>query len=263
MSTLHIRIEQDLYDQIKAISKSIDVSISDSINAYLRAVVQTNSLSINTRLTAPQLAPQPAPVTPAVQLKTVEPKKPQPETKADEKESTEQPQPIEKPPVAVEKPAEKPPVAVEKVAGKKIQKPRPNRAIPIPELDPATSLVSKLVTLICSIPDGLLSTWEDLEWAIGGENGAVEKPLHDEWPRTVRIPTGTDSEAGQGKSVAVPYWRVLSWAGSTKGEVTCNRDLREAMLAAEGHELVTTGRGMRIVRGYKAKLVRWETPSQK
>jgi len=245
MSTLHIRIEQNLYDQIKAISKSNDISVTDSINAYLRAVVMTNSLSINTRLTAPQLAPQPAPVTPAVQLKTVEPKKPQPETKADEKESAEQPQPIGKPPVEEEK-----------VAETRHSK-RQNRAIPIPELDPATSLVSKFVTLICTIPDGLLTTWEDLEWAIGGTDGAVEKPLHDEWPRTVTIPTEADSEAGQGKQVAVPYWRVLSWAGSTKGEVTCNRYLREAMLAAEGHELVTTGRGMRVVRGYKGKLVEW------
>ncbi len=152
-------------------------------------------------------------------------------------------------------------MAVEKVGWKKIEKPRPNRAIPIPELDSATPLVSKFIALICSIPDGLLTTWEDLEWAIGGENGAVEKPLHDEWPRTVTIPTEADSEAGQGKSVAVPYWRVLSWAGSTKGEVTCNRDLREAMLAAEGHELVTTGRGMRIVRGYKSKLVKWVHPA--
>ena len=50
MSTLHIKIEQDLYDQIKAISKSKDVSVSDSITAYLRAVVQTNSLSVNTQL---------------------------------------------------------------------------------------------------------------------------------------------------------------------------------------------------------------------
>ena len=241
MSTLHIRIEQDLYDQIKAISKTKDVSVSDSINAYLKAVVMTNSLSINTRL----YAPQPASVTPAVQLKIVEAKKQQPETKADEKESTEQLQPVEKPPVAVEKVAEKK---------------RPNRAVPIPELDPATSLVSTFIQLICAIPDGLLSTWEDLEWAIGGENGAVEKPLHDEWPRTVTIPTEADSEAGQGKQVAVPYWRVLSWAGSTKGEVTCSRDLREAMLAAEGHELVTTGRGMRVVRGYKGKLVEWIHP---
>ena len=252
MSTLHIRIEQDLYDKIKALSKSNDISVTDSINAYLKAVVMTNSLSINTQLSAPLPTP-PSPTEQGVQLKTVEPKKPQPETKADEKESTEQSSP--------DRPVEKPPVeevAVEKVAEKK----RPNRAIPIPALDQATSLVSKFISLICTIPDGLLTTWEDLEWAIGGENGAVEKPLHDEWPRTVTIPTETDSEAGQGKQVAVPYWRVLSWAGSTKGEVTCNRDLREAMLAAEGHELVTTGRGMRIVRGYKSKLVKWETSPQ-
>ena len=193
-----------------------------------------------------------------VPLELIQPEKPQPETKDDEKEP-EQPspeRPVEKPPVEEEKSAEKPPVAVEKVAEKK----RPNRAIPIPELDSATPLVSKFVSLICTIPDGLLSTWEDLEWAIGGTDGAVEKPLHDEWPRTVTIPTGTDSEAGQGKQVAVPYWRVLSWAGSTKGEVTCNRDLREAMLAAEGHELVTTGRGMRVVQGYRGKLVEWKKP---
>ena len=263
MSTLQIRIEQDLYDQIKAISKSNDISVSDSINAYLRAVVQTNSLSVNTQLSG---APAPTPTAPTkqgVQLKMVEPKKrkadtfsqvplgliqpekPQPEMKVDGKdEQPEQP--------------EEPTLVPIKLDEKKSSK-RVSRQVQIPELK--GTLVNKFITLICSIPDGFLSTWEDLEWVIGGEDGAVEKPLHDEWPRTVTIPTEADSEARQGKSVAVPYWRVLSWAGSTKGEVTCNRDLREAMLAAEGHELVTTGRGMRVVRGYRGKLVEWIHPA--
>ena len=68
------------------------------------------------------------------------------------------------------------------------------------------SLVDKFVSLICSIPDGMLSTWEDLEDLLSQKTGTeVKKPLHDDWPKTTTL-----AGHGEERVVAIPYWRVLS-----------------------------------------------------
>ena len=251
-TTIHIKIEPELYSAIKAISADKGVSVSDSVIAYLRTVAETNSLAIeNTILRGAPAGTQlglPAP-SPRKRKKRADNLSQVPTSKEPSAESPDVPAPVEeqaaepkRPEAANEKPEEA--VAEQPEAAEK------NVVVPVPPL--SGTPVERFVSLICSIPDGLLSTWEELEEIIG-----IGKPLHSEWPRSIRIHSSTASEGGKegAREVAIPYWRVLGRAGSTKGDVTC---LREMMLTAEGHEIVTVGRGMREVKGYKKKLVKWE-----
>ena len=248
MSVIRITVEDELYQAMKEISRVKGISVSASIAAYLRAVVETNSLAINTSLPS-----VPRRSSDKEQMKKEEPKAqpekdapPEPEAPVKEEASPE-PVPDDR---AVSADAEEAAVpAEETAAGRKSGRTLVKAEAAIPPLE-GLSAVEKFIALICLIPDGFLSTWEDLETAIGSD-----KPLHDEWPKTTAI-----TEGGEVRKVAIPYWRVLSWRGSTKGELTCSRDLRETMLTAEGHEVITTGRGIKVVRGYRHKLVKWKSP---
>ena len=187
MSTMiRINIEDELYNAVKSITEEKDISISDSIVAYFRAVVQTNSLAIDTSLTsAPR---QYSFEQPMLQMKMDVQKAPRKmKTPPD---FTQVPLPTEEPAIA---PEEEPSIIPVSVAE------RAPRQVTIPEL--TGSPVDKYITLICSIPDGLLSTREDMEAVVSSP-----KPLHDEWPRTIQL----RNDDGEEKVVAIPYWRVLS-----------------------------------------------------
>lgn len=121
--------------------------------------------------------------------------------------------------------------------------------LPVPAITPKPG-VEAFVALVCSIPAGKLSCWSDLEKALTAKAGfEVSKPLRAEWPKFT------------GDGLAIPYWRVLSDRGTVKADVTCSRELREAMLLAEGHEFSESARGrgtVRTVKNYKAKTVRFD-----
>ena len=119
---------------------------------------------------------------------------------------------------------------------------------------PAPAILTKpgvdaFVSIICSIPFGKLSSWTDLEKKLTASYGfEVTKPLRDAWPKLTA------------DGLAIPYWRVLSDRGAVKADITCSRELREAMLRAEGHEFADSPRGrgsVRTVKNYKEKTVRF------
>ena len=121
--------------------------------------------------------------------------------------------------------------------------------LPVPAITPKPG-VEAFVALVCSVPYGKLSCWSDLEKTLAAKAGfEVSKPLRAEWPKF--------TEDG----LAIPYWRVLGDRGTVKADVTCSRELREAMLLAEGHEFSESARGrgtVRTVKNYKAKTVRFD-----
>ena len=120
--------------------------------------------------------------------------------------------------------------------------------LPVPAIVPKPG-VDAFVSLICSIPFGKLSSWTDLEKTLTAAAGFdVTKPLREAWPKL------TDD------GLAIPYWRVLADRGAVKADITCSRELREAMLRAEGHEFADSARGrgsVRTVKNYKEKTVRF------
>ena len=240
MSTIRLKVEDELYKAINEILEEKDITISEAVTSYLRAVIWTNSLALDAVLNKTT----PTPGVEEVGYTQIKMEVPKPRRK--KAELRQMPLPTERLVTA----------QTEQQTAREASIPEPqavgkNQAA-VPTL--AGSLVDKFVSLICSIPDGMLSTWEEMEDLLSQKTGTeVKKPLHDDWPKTTTL-----SDCGKERVVAIPYWRVLSWRGSTKGEVTCSRDLRETMLKAEGHEVITTARGMKVVRDYKKKLVKWD-----
>jgi len=233
MSTIRLTIDDELYKAINAILREKDITISEAVTSYLRAVIWTNSLALDAVLNKAM----PTPGVEEVGYTQIKMEVPKPRRK--KAELSQMPLPTER---LVTAQPEQQPARDEELRDKLV----------LPDL--TGSLVDKFVSLICSIPDGMLSTWEEMEDLLSQRTGEeIKKPLHDDWPKTTTL-----SDCGEERVVAIPYWRVLSWRGSTKGEVTCSRDLRETMLKAEGHEIITTGRGLKVVRDYKKKLVKWD-----
>lgn len=240
MSTIRLTIDDELYKAINAILREKDITISEAVTSYLRAVIWTNSLALDVVINKEMVTPGVEEVG-YTQIK-MEVSKP----RRKKAELSQMPLPTERLVTAQteQQPARKASILEPQAVDK--------RQVEAPTL--TGSLVDRFVSLICSIPDGMLSTWEEMEDLLSQRTGEeIKKPLHDDWPKTTTL-----SDCGEERVVAIPYWRVLSWRGSTKGEVTCSRDLRETMLKAEGHEVITTARGMKVVRDYKKKLVKWD-----
>ena len=233
MSTIRLTIDDELYKAINAILREKDITISEAVTSYLRAVIWTNSLALDVVINKEM-------VTPASEgggNNQIKMEVPKPRRK--KAELNQMPLPTD---LTASTQPEQQTARDEELRDKLV----------LPDL--TGSLVDKFVSLICSIPDGMLSTWEEMEDLLSQKTGTeVKKPVHDDWPKTTTL-----SDCGEERVVAIPYWRVLSWRGSTKGEVTCSRDLRETMLKAEGHEVITTARGLKVVRDYKKKLVKWD-----
>ena len=104
------------------------------------------------------------------------------------------------------------------------------------------------VELICSVPDGFLTRWSDMEDYLSVQMRApVSRPSRAEWPKT------------NADGLVIPYWRVVSERGAVRGDPeTCSRELQEEMLKTEGHTFVESGHGVFSgikVADYKHKLV--------
>ena len=98
----------------------------------------------------------------------------------------------------------------------------------IPEKN--TVPVDMFVQLICRVPAGQLTRWQDMErWLTKLYGFPVKRTPYAKWPKT--LPDGTD----------IPYWRVISPFGVLQEDRACSRDRQEEMLRAEGLSVVARG----------------------
>ena len=93
------------------------------------------------------------------------------------------------------------------------------------------AVAAVIIDAICSVPEGMLTRWSDMEEGLSAKYGVeMKRPASVRWP------------AAKEDGTEIPYWRVVTERGAVRGyDGICSKELQEGMLRAEGYELVEAG----------------------
>lgn len=253
MSTIiSVKVEEELKNAANAILSELGLDVPTAIRMYLKSVVRENGLPISTKL----------PAQPTTQVSTsVAEEAALDEGKATfvKKVTVEEPAaPIGKA-VTVDKQFEEPIVALaEEEPAVEMSTPVEEEATePVkPVIDYETrkgrkAIAQLFINEICSVPEGSLTRWSDMEEKLTATYGTeVKRPLSIRWPATTTNVHGVEVE--------IPYWRIVGERGAVRGDKMIEQAVQEEKLKAEGHEFESTGHdrfaGIKV-SGYKEKLI--------
>ena len=240
MSVVTIKVDEALKNGAAAVLDELGLDLPTAIRMYLKSVVRENGLPINTKLSA---APA---VIPAVI----------PAAKLDEEaeEALEEDDLIDD--VTAPVPAEEPagPEA-EAAPAEPEEEPVPAApAAPAVTVDYDTrsgrkAVAALFIDAICSVPEGMLTRWSDMEEGLSAKYGVeVKRPASVRWP------------AAKDDGTEIPYWRIVGERGAVRGDKMIEQSVQEEKLKEEGQEFTPSGHGIFTgikVDGYKDKLVKW------
>ena len=253
MSTIiSVKVEEELKDAANLILSELGLDVPTAIRMYLKSVVRENGLPISTKLPA-------QPTTP-VSTSAAE------NTALDEGKATLMKKvTVEEPAAPIGKTVTVDELFEEPVVAPAEEEPAVEMSTPIeeevtepvkPVIDYETrkgrkAIAQLFINEICSVPEGSLTRWSDMEEKLTAAYGTeVKRPLSIRWPATTTNVYGVEVE--------IPYWRIVGERGAVRGDKMIEQAAQEEKLKAEGHEFEATGHdrfaGIKV-SGYKEKLV--------
>ncbi len=240
MAVVTIKVDEALKNGAAAVLDELGLDLPTAIRMYLKSVVRENGLPINTKLS---VAPA---VIPAAKLDEEAEEALEEDDLIDDVAA---PVPAEEEPAA--EPEEEPAAEPEEEAAPVLPEEEPAPAITV-DYDTRSgrkAVAALFIDAICSVPEGMLTRWSDMEEGLSVKYGVeVKRPASVRWP------------AAKDDGTEIPYWRIVGERGAVRGDKMIEQSVQEEKLKAEGQEFAPSGHGIFTgikVDGYKDKLVKW------
>ena len=237
MSVITIKVDEALKNGSAAVLDELGLDLPTAIRMYLKSIVRENGLPISTKLPAAPAAP--AAVPEANLDEEAEEALEEDDLIDDVAAEEEEPAPAE--PAAEEIPAVEEPAAAEPET--------PAVTFDYETRSGRKAVAAIIIDAICSIPEGMLTRWSDMEEGLSAKYGTeVKRPSSIRWP------------AAKEDGTEIPYWRIIGERGAVRGDKMIEQAAQEEKLKAVGHTFVSAGHGIFTgikVDGYKDKLVKW------
>ena len=213
MSTIiSVKVEEELKDAANLILSELGLDVPTAIRMYLKSVVRENGLPISTKLPA-------QPTTP-VSTSAAE------NTALDEGKATLMKKvTVEEPAAPIGKTVTVDELFEEPVVAPAEEEPAVEMSTPIeeevtepvkPVIDYETrkgrkAIAQLFINEICSVPEGSLTRWSDMEEKLTAAYGTeVKRPLSIRWPATTTNVYGVEVE--------IPYWRIVGERGAVRAD---------------------------------------------